>query len=179
MDGMDDLAVHGLWPAYSTAKASGKTYPQFCAKTHEKLNSGRERHEWQKHGSCTPLKVGDYFDFERVLEENEAISRVRDLLNDSAGESANITDVYDEIGGNKKVAIMTNKFCQLQEITTCWEKLSDGRVGELIECPNHVLGSSRNSAVLQGCRQIALDQSESKCAFISKELLNAMKFDSK
>ena len=39
----------------------------------------------------------------------------------------------------KQVAVRTNKHCVLSELTSCWEKRADGRVGALIDCPQHVM----------------------------------------
>ncbi len=88
-----------------------------------------------------------------------------------------INDIFQLVGGNKKVAIMSNKYCQLQEITTCFSKNKDGTINEQIDCPKHVLVSSRNSAVMHhGCKQLALDSIEAdKCRYITKELLNSLK----
>ena len=29
--------------------------------------------------------------------------------------------------------------CRLSEVTTCWQKLPDGRVGPQVDCPGHVM----------------------------------------
>ena len=104
------------------------------------------------------------------------MDQIRNLLNSYAGDSIEISEIVENANGNKRIAMMSNKYCQLQEITTCWEKRPDNTVGNMIDCPSHVLSSSRNNAVLQGCQKLALDTSEdSKCAFITKELLAKLK----
>ena len=157
----------------------GSTYPQNCAKSPIPVSyagiTSRGHHEWEKHGTCTTLQFQEYFDQEESLAERKEISIVRDLLNNFAGDSISISDIYEEYGGVKKIAISSNQSCQLQELTTCWEKLPNGKVGEQIDCPDHVLGSSRNSAILQGCQKLSLDQSGEKCTFISKEYLKLLK----
>ena len=177
MSDIDDLSIHGLWPAYSTANKVGRTYPEFCQSRFVpdiKL-VGRRNHEWNKHGTCTVLNPTKYFEIESKIAEKDSVLAVRDLLNDTAGDSVAVDDLVQELGGPKKVAVMSNKFCQLEEITTCWAKTSDGSVGDQVDCPDHVLGSSRNSAVLQKCKSLALDQSGEKCAFITKEVLKILK----
>ena len=55
-------------------------------------------------------------------------------------------------------------------------KRVDGSVGEQIDCPAHVLGSARNSAVgRHRCGQIWLDPAASSCARLPHELLAALK----
>jgi ribonuclease T2 len=70
------FVVHGLWPQFE------RGYPQNCAAaerdvpgpTVRKLldimpSSGLIRHQWQKHGSCSGLTQGDYFDVLRAARE--------------------------------------------------------------------------------------------------------------
>ena len=104
------------------------------------------------------------------------MDNIRNQLNSYAGDNIDISEIFDAAKSNKRIAIMTNKYCQLQEVTTCWEKNSDNSVGNMIDCPNHVLSSNRNNAILQGCHKLALDTSEDrKCAFITKEVLAKLK----
>jgi hypothetical protein len=98
----------------------------------------------------------------------------------SSSAQVSLSGIYDIIGSGKKVAIMTNKFCQLGEITSCWSKRSDEKPGELVDCPDHVLVGNRNSAVLNGCHKLALDTSsampsEKQCVFVSKGMLKQLK----
>ena len=114
-----------------------------------------------KHGTCTTLSKSSYFEEEDKLGESINISRLRDLLNESAGEIIPLSvikhqlyyilnfnsnwlnyeqTIHEEIGGSKFITIMTNNSCQLQEITTCWQKLPNGSIGKQIECPSHLLG---------------------------------------
>ena len=104
------------------------------------------------------------------------MDHIRNLLNSYAGDHIDTSEIVDAAKGNKRIAIMSNKYCQLQEVTTCFEKNSDNTVGNMIDCPTHVLSSNRNSAILQGCYKLALDTSEDqKCAFITKEVLSKLK----
>lgn len=176
-DGLDDLATHGLWPAYSGAREGGRTYPAFCNNSANFTSKNRlALHEWKKHGTCSGLSPEDYFKEEAKVEEMGTLSNLRDFLNESAGSPVSLESVVNEAGGARKIGVMASKFCQLQEVTTCWRKNPDGTVGPQQDCPDHLLSSSRNSAVLQGCSKVFLDSSEGdKCAFISKELLKTLK----
>ena len=53
LKGQSDLGTHGLWPAFNKASSTGRTYPQFCS-SEESGGSGREKHEWEKHGTYVP-----------------------------------------------------------------------------------------------------------------------------
>lgn len=186
MDGIDDVSTHGLWPAYSQADAKGRTYPAFCGGKDATSNGlhGREGHEWKKHGTCTTLGPEGYFAEERRVADGEEYDALRDLLAD-AGPYTNqvaaaqpnpvpLADILTALGGERRAAVLTDKFCRLAEITTCYRKAADGTVGERIDCPDHILGSTRNSAVLEKCQLVHLDQAGS-CAFVSKDLLKSFK----
>lgn len=194
MKGVNDTSVHGVWPAYTNEhEKTGRTFPSFCSKANidqETLkeypfinHSQRAKHEWTKHGTCTILTSKQYFDSEEDLNNREEILDLREELQDAVSNSIageipiiKLNSIYEAIGSTKKVAIMTNNFCQLQEITTCWEKKEDGSIGKMIDCPAHLLGSQRNSAILNNCNKVALDNSKfSECAFISKEFLKKLK----
>ena len=41
----------------------------------------------------------------------------------------------------KRVAIRGDRHCQLSEITSCWSKVADGRVGVQVDCPEHVMNA--------------------------------------
>ena len=34
--------------------------------------------------------------------------------------------------------------CRLSEVTSCWQKLPDGRVGQQVDCPAHVMKARDN-----------------------------------
>lgn len=178
-DGVDDLTVHGLWPAYSGPQgADNRTYPAYCISNPKFSTSDKlAHHEYLKHGTCSNLSFDQYVNEESRLEDTDNINSLRDFLNSNAGEVVSISDIFDQAGGNNRVAIQASQYCQLQELTTCWAKAADGSVGEQIDCPTHVLGSGRNSAMLNKCSKLSLDTSDDglKCAFISKELLKILK----
>ena len=85
-----------------------------------------------------------------------------------------MADIYDAFGGMPAyVAIMSDKQCRLQEVTTCWHKKADNSVGHQVACPDYVLTSSRNNAILNGCGSVWLDRAK-KCQFITKEFLKSV-----
>ena len=45
----------------------------------------------------------------------------------------------------KRVALSADKQCRLTEVTSCWEKRADGRVGKQVDCPDHVMKRDRSS----------------------------------
>lgn len=83
------IQLHGLWPNYLTGYPEGQCAPDQCVRQHEKLGtycrypsppglyqaswwnglkaymagteSCLERHEWVKHGICTPMEARNYF----------------------------------------------------------------------------------------------------------------------
>eukprot|EP00299_Pterocystis_sp_00344_P010166 c4480_g1_i3.p1 GENE.c4480_g1_i3~~c4480_g1_i3.p1 ORF type:complete len:322 (+),score=80.66 c4480_g1_i3:3-968(+) len=164
MSETNGLSTHGLWPAYLKPNASGRTYPAFCTECEGEERS-REGHEWSKHGTCTGLNRDRYFEEETDVTQDDVIAEAEEILVQHSGDSVEIDKVAASLGGLNKVAFMSDNQCRLQEITMCWEKLPDGSVGDQVDCPDHVLGSSRNSAVLNGCRRLWLDKvvSDVKC----------------
>ena len=127
MAGVEDLSPHGLWPAYHEAQkgSGGRTYPQFCTapSTTDRAatNGRRERHEWEKHGTCTGLgSAAAYFAEEAALTDCDELAGCRDLLEDSAGGPLAVGELLAELGGERRAAVMSDKVCRLVELTTCW-----------------------------------------------------------
>lgn len=117
-------------------------------------------HEWKKHGTCSSLEPALYF--------SEAV-RVVESLTGPGGASkfdrGTPTAVVAKIGAAvpanelrlsyaRHVAIRVDKHCRLEEVTTCWAKREDGRVGEQIHCPDHVLKSARNNLADGSCASV-------------------------
>lgn len=182
MKGLSDLSTHGLWPAYIDANKDGRTYPAFCSRNSSSIpgvpghmGSTRESHEWDKHGTCTGLSRRDYFQEEINIVKREGMDTAMSFTRETAGKTVNVEHVAAEFGGIDNIAFRSDKFCRLEEITTCWEKLGNGRVGRQIPCPGHVLASARNSAIMEhGCNKLWLD-APSECKFVSKQMLRDLK----
>ena len=171
MDHRNDLHPHGLWPAY----LHSSSYPSYCGGNFDgKHLTPRQRHEYEKHGSCSHLSVGEYFNQEKAVQDKGNILTLRDLLQKHAGNMIELNKLM-LYGGNKKFAVLTSKQCQLQEISTCWEKRPDNTVGEQIDCPPHIMKGGRNTGAQMGCNKIFLDKADSTCSIISNYLLEEMK----
>ena len=196
MNRLNDLHPHGLWPARLTSTS----YPSYCSSLkkamegeegkkegqfeQDKVNMGkkdkkkmtpRQRHEYEKHGSCTSLSFEEYFQQEEALYlRNASLRTLRDLLKQSSGEVVDVRKLHVFAGG-KKIAVKASKQCQLQEITTCWSKEIDNRVGPQIDCPSYILKGVRNTAEQYHCEKVYLDASNKTCSIISKDLLLSMK----
>ena len=57
------------------------------------------------------------------------------------------------------MALSADKQCRLTEVTTCWEKLPDNRVGKQIDCPDHVMnGRDRGGSQCSSLRITQLGQ---------------------
>lgn len=171
MNHTNDLHPHGLWPAHS----STSNYPSYCGGNFDgKYLTPRQRHEYEKHGTCSHLSVSEYFKQESLLQSKGNILTIRDLLQRQAGNMIDLNKLL-LFGGAKKFAVLTSKQCQLQEITTCWEKREDNTVGEQIDCPPHILKGGRNTGSQFGCSKVFLDKADSTCSVISNYLLEEMK----
>ena len=68
------------------------------------------------------------------------------------GDRGTPNAVVSAVGGNvrasdvrsayaHKVALRGDKHCRLAEVTTCWSKQADGRIGKQVDCPDHVMRS--------------------------------------
>ena len=91
-----------------------------------------------KHGTCTGLPPEGYF--------QEALRALKLLPGDRGTPSL----ISDNVGGQvdagalrslyaRRVAIRADRHCQLSEVTACWAKEPDGKVGHQIDCPEHVM----------------------------------------
>ena len=158
------LSLHGLWPGFSTPRDGGQTFPQNCEAAkklfpnllpreyidvapsfvvwdpseHKAKVGDLGKHEWKKHGTCTGLGPDAYF--------GEALRAFSSL----PGDRGTPTIMSNAVGGqvatqalraaySKRVALSADKQCRLTEVTSCWQKLPDGRVGAQVECPEHVM----------------------------------------
>lgn len=203
---------HGLWPSYGDenyqrAKATRGQQkgpdgnpldphgPTFCpvapeaavkpnaAPTGSKMETGRQKHEWEKHGVCSGLTRAVYGTMEQMMfEHSSEVQNLKKVLQPKAS-SANamnvvtVSDVYIAAGGNDRVAIKTSETCQLEEITLCLSKRLDGSSDR---CPRHVLEGMRNSGISRfKCQKIVVDKigvsSPELCSTVTKSLLDILK----
>lgn len=92
------------------------------------------RHEWKKHGTCTGLQPDGYF--AEALRAMQVLQTPAVLTNNAGGTvpASSLRSAY-----TRRVAIRADKHCRLAEVTSCWEKLPDGRLGGQVDCPDHVM----------------------------------------
>ncbi len=122
------FVVHGLWPQYN------KGYPDSCSTTpavpeavvqeilpimpSEKLI----QHEWEKHGTCSGEKVGDYFNLIRntfqTIKIPDAYANPSRPINTTA---ASIRQQFQAANPNLQMAVAC-KGAYLQEVRLCFDK---------------------------------------------------------
>ncbi len=134
-----------LAPAYTTWNAT----------EHRAEMSGLAHHEWRKHGSCSGLTPAAYF--AEALRGMLACGGDRGtppLLSRSVGGAI----ATDELRGNypRRVAVRADRSCRLAEVTTCWQRRSDGRLGAMIDCPASVMQSRDRTKRCQSLHVAAL-----------------------
>lgn len=66
-----------------------------------------------------------------------------DLVTKAVGGSVDTAALRAQY--RKRVAFKADKACRLAEVTSCWAKGSDGRVGAQVDCPEHLM-RGRDSA---------------------------------
>jgi ribonuclease I len=157
------LALHGLWPGFAQPRG-GETFPQNCSfagklatqqlpreyidvapsfttwnPTERRAEVGSlARHEWKKHGTCTGLAPDKYFSEElRALSMLPGDRGTPTLLSQHVGGDVRTTDLRGAYP--RRVGLRADEHCRLVEVTSCWEKLADGRVGKQCDCPEHVM----------------------------------------
>lgn len=170
-----ELVPHGLWPAYKEADNHGFTFPAFCTgeTTRPDGTFNRSDHEWRKHGTCTGLPREHYEHHERALMSSQPHIAAHDVLQDHAGTHVDVTEIHKAFGGEQFVALKTDPHCRLEELTTCWEKLPNGAVGSAVQCPTHVLASTRNSGSRE-CERVWIDR-HGQCQFIDRKLKQVLR----
>jgi ribonuclease I len=175
MQDLNDLSVHGVWPAYTKPDKNDRTFPAFCKKSSSTSGHSRKQHEWEKHGTCTGLSTTQYFEEESRIHHHCAFNAPKEILSNYVKDSVEVDELLSAFGGAKRAAIKTDAHCRLEEITTCWSKTPAGFVGEPIDCPDHVLASGRNSAIMMSnCSRVWLDSAGS-CEFINGSMKSYLK----
>ena len=159
------LTLHGLWPAYYKQPSdTNQKYPQNChakvkllsqflpreyidlapaftkwnMQLHQAEVGELAKHEWKKHGTCSGLTPEGYF--QEALRAMQHIGGDRGtpkLLTNNSGGKVKVEELRSQYA--KKVAIRADKYCRLTEVTTCWKRLSDGRVGPMTDCPDSTM----------------------------------------
>jgi len=152
-----NLTVHGLWP-----NSQDGSYPATC--TNEAFNDtvpeaiGMDTmttswpnvplyvgdadydsfwtHEWSKHGTCASAYTQQGF-FEVALATHMSLGTPA-LITENTGGSVDAGDLMEAFGGDD-MAIFTCKSGYLYNIYTCWNKNSDGTVGDRFQCPSAVV----------------------------------------
>ena len=174
------LVPHGLWPMQHDG-----TYPTYCGIYTSFGLKGRKKHEYEKHGSCSGIPATVYFSLEDNLMNRPEIkacldsillnSKLLPIMNLSPAPAApirslDISKLREAV--NRRIAVKASQYCQLEEITLCFEKTEGGLVGPLIDCPDSVM-KRRDSHT---CENMAIESAttdgvvKDRCAFISKAL---------
>ena len=166
------LSLHGLWPTYLVPNAEKHVSPFFCKTKFSPTQADVPKvavelapsyvvdlwkHEWKKHGSCSGMDPKTYFE--------EAL-RAQSMLPGSGGTpkiiSQNVGGVISQkqLRGSykKRVGIQADQLCRLKEVTTCWAKGPDGKVGEQVDCPLHVMTGGRNHSPCEFLKIVQLGQ---------------------
>ncbi|MDQ2877640.1 MAG: ribonuclease T [Pseudomonadota bacterium] len=126
------FTLHGLWP-----DGVGKVWPQYCAATpllpqrliaqHLCATPSAQllQHEWAKHGTCTGMSAGAYFDRSTGLY---ATLRYPDMNALSRRRAANAGDVAAAIAGvnpglpERAIRVTVNKNGWLDELWLCLDR---------------------------------------------------------
>ena len=164
------LSLHGLWPGWATPR-SGHPSPLNCATKAQLLSEQLPReyvdvapsftvwnakkhvaevgelakHEWRKHGTCSGLSPNDYFsEALRALQLLPGDRGTPAILTQNTGGSVGAAELRAQYG--RRVALRADKACRLSEVTSCWSKGADGRIGVQVDCPEHVMRGRDNGS---------------------------------
>lgn len=177
------LSLHGLWPNFTDdeAKAAGTPYPTFCgdyascAKSNvaacdpdsstipaemSKYGPGYVTdddfladHEWPKHGSCTGLDSGTYF--------QAAITQLLSLpgdqgtpaaLSQNIGGSVKLADLAASFGQADAVMMSCDSSCNLMQVEICFAHDDNNVPTGLTTCPQGAVNTAYdNSCALNKC----------------------------
>jgi ribonuclease T2 len=174
------LTIHGLWPNYDDQQSKGKpeAWPSFCApynacKKDETSscdpdpssipadmkkygpgyvtdNNFLADHEWPKHGSCTGLDAGKYFqqsiDALRALPGDDGTPKP---LADSIGKRIKATELRAAFEDPSSVVLSCDPKCNLSQVGICLASGSDGLPKGRTACPTNVTESSYDNGCLR------------------------------
>jgi len=175
------LSLHGLWPGFSKPR-EGQTFPEKCEAAKKLLPNflpreyidvapsfttydaalrqatvgGLAKHEWSKHGTCTGLAPDQYFaEALRAFELLPGNRGTPSILSENVGGAVGAPALRAAYA--KRIAVRGDKQCRLTEVTSCWSKLPDGRIGSQVDCPEHVM-KGRDSPQCSLFKMTALGQ---------------------
>ncbi len=125
------FVVHGLWPQYERgfpANCGGSTTISRMALERAKglyPDEGLARYEWRKHGTCTGLSPGDYFDSVARARSRVATPRIfEQVAADQTLATLDIERAFMEANPNLRPGMMSVgcKDGVLQEMRICLSK---------------------------------------------------------
>ncbi len=143
------FVVHGLWPQYE------KGYPESCSTSRQIPENVVEemqdimpsrhliKHEWQKHGTCSGLKVKDYFG---LIKKQYSQIKIPDEF---ADPNRPITIAPQQIKSQFEAAnpgmqiVVACKGRYLQEVRICYDRQMRPR-----ECGANIRSNCRNSKII-------------------------------
>jgi ribonuclease I len=108
-------------------------------------------HEWMKHGSCSAMEAEEYVGaaLDTLAALRQATPAAEPLLSAAAGLAPVLTvrHLQQAFGGgtassslrNSRLTALACKDGRLVAVSSCWERLPDGRVGARVMCPDNVL----------------------------------------
>lgn len=172
------LALHGLWPNYTDAQSTGRprAWPQYCgAYAHcekaedescapgvavpaelsplapEYVHGTLATHEWSKHGSCTLLAPGAYFDAE--LAATKLVHH--DALHGGEYAPADLQRAFGIPA--ESVVLGCNARCELVQVGFCLAKDAGDHPTGPTPCTKNVTTSDYdNGCVTKACARIAV-----------------------
>lgn len=179
------FTLHGLWPNYTEAQAQGQphAWPQFCgafahceqaedascapgvpvppelaAFAPAYVKGTLATHEWSKHGSCTRLAPGPYFEAELA-----AITTIPDHANPVAVKAAAGTDMSrDDLVKAfgipaESVNLGCTDACELTQVAFCLGKDDRDQPTGPVPCTASVTSSDYdNGCVVKKCERVKL-----------------------
>jgi ribonuclease T2 len=179
-----NFALHGLWPnkescginysfcgeeehkgsfaAYSPLQLTNQTLSELGkVMPSVRAQSFLERHEWHKHGTCSQMKIDDYFQYAATLvEQFNALPAVQEIVQKNIGKKMNKEQFFESLNQSlhdKKTSLkathsmifVCNKNGQLAEIQINLKKelpinpnlqdtLDFGKKGYIRGCRNEI-----------------------------------------
>ena len=142
------FTLHGLWPQYEEG------WPQYCRTVERDPTRGETAamadimggaglafHEWKKHGRCTGLSAGQYFDLSRQAYDAVKLPEIlQGLSKDIALPASVVEEAFLESNPNLKREMVT---------VTC----EDGMIDEVRICLDRDLSPRRcGDDVIRDCR---------------------------